>query len=640
MTARSGFCSVATIACAVAAISSAAPAGAVNYGEAPTLRALVEAGALPPVEDRLPVVPRVLEPIDSIGVYGGIWRTGARESAETWTLRTVGYDHMVHWKPDWTGVVPNIAQSVEANEDATVYTFTLREGMRWSDGEPFDVDDILFAYSVFQHEELLDFPDYLRTGAGPGAIERIDDYTFIISFPVPNAGLLTGMAQVTTAIGGDALTKFPEHYMRQFHADHAGDDLDRLVADAGVGGWAELFTLRSDPWLNPDKPTLNAWMVTTPFGDGTQVIAERNPYYWKVDPDGNQLPYIDRVVFEVVQDMEVLLLKAIAGEIDMTASHINTVENKAVLFDNRERGDFDFFELAPSDANLATYSINQTHKDPVLREVFQNKPFRAALSHAINRQEIIDLVFIGQGTAQQTAVLPDFPELYNEQLATQYLDYDVDRANALLDEAGYTERNADGMRLGPDGNPIRFGLLTRSDKKFMADVGEMVVRNWRAVGLDARVDVVERSLVRQRKDANDHDIIIEDFPGGKGDAYLRPTPWVPIHHNAAYGIPWYYWWQGKEGAEEPPAHVKRQLALWDELNATVEQGRRTELMREILQIAADSFYTIGIVVPLADYGIVSNRMKNVPAKMEGSYWFAPPGPTNPSTYYFVDGSNG
>ena len=617
-----------------------APAVAEGYQEAPALKAKVEAGTLPPVEQRLPETPRVLEPIDSIGVHGGTWRTGARESAETWTLRTVGYDNMVHWKPDWSGVLPNIAESVEANDDATVYTFKLRPGMRWSDGEAFDTDDILFAYEVFQHEELADFPDYMRTGEGPGVIARVDDTTFTITFPVPNAGLLTGMAQVTTAIGGDALTKYPEHYMRRFHADHNSDTLDAMVAEAGVGNWSELFTLRSDTWLNADKPTLNAWMVTTPFGEGTRVIAERNPYYWKVDSEGNQLPYIDRVVYEVVQDMEVLLLKAIAGEIDMTASHINTVENKAVLFDNRERGNYDFFELSPSDSNLVTYSINQTHKDPVLREVLQNKDFRAALSHAINRQEIIDLVFIGQGKAMQTAVLPDFPELYNEQLATQFLEHDPDKANALLDKAGFTERNGDGMRLGPNGEPIRIAILTRADKKFMADASQMVVEGWRDVGIDARVDVVERSLVRQRKNANDHDIIIEDFPGGKGDAYLRPTPWVPIHHNAAYGIPWHYWWLGKDGAEEPPAHVKRQLALWDEMNATVDEARRTELMREILQIAADSFYTLGVMVPLADYGIVSNRMKNVPARMEGSYWFAPPGPTNPPTYYFVDGTNG
>ncbi|WP_420346321.1 ABC transporter substrate-binding protein [Pelagibius sp.] len=624
------------------ALGAAQSAAAATYSEAPALKALVEAGQLPPVEQRLPKNPRVLEPLESVGVYGGVWRTGSKPSAPTWNLRTVGYDHMFHWLPDWTGVVPNIAAAFEVSPDARVYTITLREGMKWSDGDPFDTEDILFAYeSVFKHADLADFPGYLRSGKeSPAKIEKVDAVTFTVTFEKPKASFLEGMAQVTTQIGGDALTKYPAHYMRQFHPDFNQEGLDALVAESGASSWADLFSLKADTWLNPDKPTLNAWMVTLPYGDGNQVVAERNPYYWKVDPEGQQLPYIDRVVFEIVQDPEVLLLKALAGEIDMIGTMLNTVSNKAVLFDGREKADFDFFELVPSDSNLATYSFNQMHKDPVLREVLANKDFRAGLSHAINRQEIIDLVFIGQGTPMQTAVLPSYKPLYNEQLAKQFTEYDVDKANALLDKAGFAERDSDGWRLGPDGKPIEFAILTRADKKFMADSSLMVVEHWKQVGINARVDIVERSLVRSRKNANDHDVIIEDFPGGARDAFLRPTPWVPMHHNAAYGIPWYDWQRGREGGAEPPAHVRRQLELWEEVNSLADPQKREEAMREILQIAADSFYTIGIVVPKAGYGIVSNRMKNVPRTMHGSYWFAPPGPTNPPTYYFVGGKNG
>ncbi|WP_422367413.1 ABC transporter substrate-binding protein [Pelagibius sp.] len=624
-------------------VAAAATVGlADTYAEAPQLSKRVAAGELPPVVERLPKNPRILEPLDSVGVYGGVWRTGSKPSAPTWNLRTVGYDHMFHWSADWTGVVPNIAASFDVSADARVYTITLREGMRWSDGDPFDTDDILFAYEqVFSHPDLAEFPGYLRSGKeNPAVIEKVDTQTFTVSFEKPNASFLEGMAQVTTQIGGDALTKYPAHYMRQFHPAFNKDDLDALVEEAGTSSWADLFSLKADTWLNPEKPTLNAWVVRVPYGSGNQVVAERNPYYWKVDTQSQQLPYIDRVVFEIVQDPEVLLLKALAGEIDMIATMINTVANKAVLFDGREKGDFDFFELIPSDSNLATYSFNQVHKDPVLREVLANKDFRAGLSHAINRQEIIDLVFIGQGTPMQTGVLPSYEPLYNEQLAKQFLDYDVDKANALLDKAGFAQRDDDGWRLGPDGQPIEFAILTRADKKFMADSSLMVVEHWKKVGINARVDIVERSLVRSRKNANEHDVIIEDFPGGARDAFLRPTPWVPMHHNAAYGIPWYDWHRGREGGTEPPAHVKRQLELWDQVNALAEPAEREAAMREILQIAADSFYTIGIVVPKADYGIVSNRMKNVPKQMHGSYWFAPPGPTDPPTYYFVDGKNG
>jgi peptide/nickel transport system substrate-binding protein len=426
--------------------------------------------------------------------------------------------------------------------------------------------------------------------------------------------------------------------MKQFHPAFNKKDLDDMVKKAGAKSWADLFQLRADTWLNPDKPTLNAWIVTVPLGKTNRVVCERNPYYWKVDSKGQQLPYMDRVVFEVAQDPELLVLKTLAGEINMYADLINTPENKAVLYDGRKKGHYDFFDMIPSDANLATFSFNQTHKNPVLRQVLGNKDFRAGLSHAINRKEIIDLVFVGQGTPMQTAILPSYPLLYNKQLATQFLEYDVAKANALLDKAGFAKKSSDGWRLGPDGKPIEFAILARSDKKFMVDISLMLVEYWKKVNVKARVDVAERSLVRTRRDANEHDVIVEDMPGGARDAFMNPVAWVPMHHNAAYGVPWKQWYLG-QGGQEPPAHVKRQLKLWDDVLSTADEAKRVASMKEILQIAADSFYTIGILVPASRYGIVSNRMKNVPKVMHGSYWFAYPGPTKPPTYYFEGGKS-
>ncbi len=635
---RAAVCAAAPIMLALAAPAALGQSAPAPSREAPILAERVAAGDLPQLAERLPETPRVVDSVDGVGRYGGTWRTGAREAAPTWPLRTIAYDHMTHWTPDWSGTVANIPESIEVNEDATIYTIDLRDGMRWSDGEPFDADDLMFAYEVWQHPDLAGFPEWMMSTEGPGVVEKVDADTVTVTFPSPNATFMDGMAQVTTVIGGDAFTKYPEHYMRRFHADHAEGDLDAEVADAGVSTWQELFTLRSDTLLNPDKPTLNAWVVTQPLGEGSRIVAERNPYYWKVDSAGNQLPYIDRVVFEVVQDPQVLLLKALAGEIDMIGTLINEPENKAVLFDSQERGDYRFFDMTPSDSNLLNFAFNQMHKDPAMRELLRDKQFRAALSHGIDRQEIIDLIFIGQATPMQTAVLPSYPQLYNERLATQFLDYDPDLANQMLDEAGYTERDAEGFRLREDGERLGFAILTRADKAFMADAGQMMVEDWKELGVDVRLDVVDRNLVRSRKNANDHDVIVEDFPGGARDALLRPTPWVPMHHNAAYGIPWYDWHRG-EGGEEPPANIMRQFELWEQVNATADTEKRLEAMRQILENAADEFHNIGVAVPLSQYGIVSNNLRGVPETMPGSYWFAPPGPTNPPTYWFAESAN-
>lgn len=606
-----------------------------GYREAPSLSEKVKAGALPPVEQRLPKNPRRMA-VPEIGRYGGTWRTAARGRAETWTLRTVGYDHLVAWKPDWSGVEPNVLAGYEANADSTVYTLKLREGMRWSDGHPFTADDLLFAYeNVFRNKDLGGMPPYLETAKGPGRVEKIDDLTVRVTFPEPNAFFLEGIAQVSTLPGADAFSRYPAHYMRQFHPVLNAGGVNRLVAEAGVKSATELFERRADTWTNPQKPTLNAWLITVPYGQGTRMVAERNPYYFKVDTAGNQLPYIDRVAYEIVQDDQVLLLKVLAGEIDMHSAHVMTVENRAVIDENKERGNYRFVELLPSEANDTAYMLNLTHKDPVLREVFSNKKFRMALSHAIDRQAVNDQVFVGQSIIMQPAIRPDYPLLYSEKLAKQFTEYDVAAANRLLDEAGYARKDARGMRIGPDGKPISFGILTRNDKKFMVDTTELLVHYFKQVGIDARLDVAERSLVRQRVFSGQFDMNVEDLPGGKFDAFLRPQQLLPMHHNAVYGVQWYQWFIGK-GGEEPPPPVKRQFELWRQVNATTDQAKRVDLMKEIIRIAEDNFFLIGIGAPSIQYGIVSRRLRNVPEKMEGSYWFAPPGPNNPPTWFFAD----
>jgi peptide/nickel transport system substrate-binding protein len=618
----------------VVAQSTPTPA---TFSESPLLGEQVAADALPPVEQRLPQEPSVVQPTESIGTYGGTWRTALIGGSDTpWLDKTIGYENLLRWDPEWNGVVPNIATSYEVSEDAREFTFTLRAGMKWSDGEPFTADDV-----VFYVDDVAANPDLGGGGNNPFTIAKKDDLTFTITFEKPDGLFLQKLA---TGDGGD-WTHYPKHYLSQFHKTYNTENLDQLVADAGVADWIELFRTKGSgipgtpynaEWQNPELPHLRGWTIVEPYGDTTRVLATRNPYYWKVDPEGNQLPYIDQVEYSVLQDAEVLLLKAAAGEIDMHARHINTDANKAVLADAQEAGQFHFFELVSGLMNKVTLSLNLTHKDPAMREIFQNKDFRIGLSHAINRQEIIDVVYVSQGEPWQLAPRPE-AAFYNEELAKQFTEYDVDLANEFLDKV-LPDKDGDGNRLKPDGSKLSF-LIEVSTEGVVAPVDEvtMVASYWQAVGVDAQLKAEDRSLLYTRKNANDHDCVVWQGPGALSDAILDPRWYMPFNNESNYAEAWVTWYQQPANpqtpAEEPPEPVKQQFALYEQLKATTDAAAQIEIFKQLLEISKEQFYAMGVSLPGSGYGIVKNTFKNVPESMPDANLFMTPGPTNPEQYY-------
>jgi peptide/nickel transport system substrate-binding protein len=611
--------------------------------EAPMLAERVANGDLPPVEERLPENPLVLEPVERVGTYGGTWRTVLLGGTDANHIRrTIGYEGLLRWNPEWDEIIVNLAESYEASDDATEFTFHLRRGVKWSDGEPFTADDIVFWYEdVVLNEELTPvIPPFLTTGEEdvPGTVEKIDDYTVTFRFAESNGRFLLDMA------GGDGVrpASYPRHYYEQFHIDYNPEGIDALVAEEGVADWVELFENKGHAqdwatphWQNPERPMLNAWVPVTPY-EGTRFTAERNPYYFKVDPEGNQLPYIDRVVYDIVEDIEIILLRVMNGEIDMLDRHIGAPANRAVLFDNMERGDYRFFDAPSAFMNTLVIPLNQTHRDPVKREIFQNKDFRIGLSHAINRQEIIDLVFIGQGEPWQAAPQADTP-YFHERLATQYLEYDPELANQYLDQAGYTERDAEGYRLGPDGRRITIAAEVSTDVQAHIDILELVQRHWQEVGIDMQIRSMDRGLLWTRLQANEHDASVWDGDGGGLEALIRPRYYFPSEDASAQGPAWAYWYLNPEHAlaEEPPAPVRRQMELYDEIGSTGDFDRQVELMLEIFEIAAEEFPVIGISSRPSGVGIARNDLRNVPETIPQTGGFYPnPAPTNPSQYFF------
>lgn len=552
----------------------------------------------------------------------------------------------MRWHPNTTGftaddVIPNVAERFEINEDGSEYTFYLREGMKWSDGEPFTSADLMFWYEdVVLNEEISPVvPSWLRVNNQPVVVEAPDEYTVVFRFGGPYGLFLQRLATNL----GEQMTAMPEHYMRQFHLAYNEEVVAQAEAEE-LADWVDLFLNRAAWRENAELPVLFAWMMTTPVGeDPARFIASRNPYYWKVDTEGNQLPYLDRIIHSVVTEPEVMLLQALNGELDLVTDYVNELQNQPLFFDNQEAGNFQLYEMPTSYEARTVIALNLTHRDAVKREIFGNKDFRIGLSHAIDRQAMIDTIYVSQGTPWQVAPRPESP-MYNERLATQYTEYDVDLANEHLDRV-LPDRNGDGMRLGPDGEPFVFQIEFATEfRAEWATILEFAQQYWLAVGIDMRPDSVERSLLYERKLGNQSDATVWEAASGL-ELLLDPRWYFPYSTESNFAIPWANWYQqsglsGEVSAEdaeialeEPPESAQRQMELYRQIEVTVDPEQQVQLMNEILEIAADEFYVMGISLPEPGYGITRNGFHNVPDPMLYAWLTLTPAFTNPCQYF-------
>lgn len=624
-------------------ILPALPALAADYKEATILKEKVSDGALPPLKDRLPENPLVIKPVDSIGKYGGDWNMALVGGGSLSMLfRYQAYEPLLRYTPDWSGVTLNVAEAFDGNADSTEYTIRLRKGMKWSDGQPYTTADVKFWYDTILTDKrvAVNGQGHWKTSGKPAELEIVDEQTFKVIFPKPN-----GMFPLQVAwANSDHTTRCPKHYLEQFHIDY-NPKADELAKQRGFESWIAAFQSASGFqddnafFLNSSKkPCLHAWMFTVAPGENTErAIAERNPFYWKVDTDGNQLPYMDRIVYQMVADPQVLLLKAMQGEIDLMDQYIATPNNKSVLYDARVQGKYDFYTLTSTEANVMNFIFNLNHNDEAKRKLFRNKDFRAALSLALDRQSLIDAVLVGQGAPAQPSIKQGDP-LYNEQLATQFTSYDVDKANAMLDTL-IPKRDDQSFRLDEKGRRLTVIFEIDQARAVFLDLFQLVIPMFQAVGIDAQMRTMDRSLWETRvRQGRDFDATAHQFGANGGvAAMLDPRYYVPTDSNAMYAPAWQLWYldRNNANAEEPPEETKKQLELYDKLKSTSDPAAQQEVMKQILQGAADNFYVFGISLPPDGYGIVKNNMKNITKTMPNSFGWPTPAPTMPEQFFKV-----
>ncbi len=600
------------------------------FQQAPMLDDAVANGTLPPVEERLPSNPEVLQ-APEVGVYGGTWRSALKGSGDTgWIRRSADYDPLVRYTIGWDGIEPNIAESWEINDDATVYTFKLREGHKWSDGKPFTADDVVFAVNdIINNEEYTGNRPAELIGATASAP---DPQTVVIELPKPSGMLL----EVLASVNGTQLVQFQKEYCSQFHPAYNPDAV-KNATDAGMTGWGEQMknVCGVNDSVEADRPTLYAWDQIDDYdGINSQVRFVRNPYYFKVDQDGNQLPYIDNLQMTLVEDTNSIVLMGIAGELDFTNRHIETVANKPVFFDNQEKGGYHLYDTTPAFMNTAVIQFNMNYDDDAFRDLFQNRDFRVAMSLATDREEIIDVLYAGQGEPFQSAPRPESP-FYDEEMAKQYTEWDPDTANEMLDAIGLDQRNEDGIRLLPDGRPLNIRFDVSSDIGPLIDILELVKIHWEEVGVNLDLRKAERSYVYDQKDSNKHMAHVWTGDGGLGDAQLDARYYLPMSNESAYGILWAMNWYSPNNplAQEPPAPVKKQQELYAAMFASPDPEEREQLFKDLLQIAKEEFYTIGVSLPPSSFGVTTNVMGNVPENQPHAWIYPNPGPMNTSLLF-------
>ena len=607
--------------------------------EAPALAKMVSDGKLPPLAQRLGSTPLVIQ-AEKVGVYGGALRRGLRGSADhNGILRMVGNQGLVRWNLAFTEVLPCVAARWEVNANSTEFTFHLRPGMKWSDGKPFTADDIIFSIEdCAKNTELYkSVPGALVIANKACQAVKVNDATVRFVFASPYALFLEQMATPL----GQYPTLFAKHYCSQFHPKY-NPNVTAQAKAANLSDWAALFRTKCGDieiparWGNTEKPTIDPWVVTEAYSGGvTRVVMERNPYFWQVDQTGQQLPYIDRLNFSIAQDVESLMLDALSGKLDIQERHIDTLQNKPTLSQNMQKGGYRLIELINASAQQVQIYLNITHKDTKMREMFANKTFRQALSLGINRKEIIELVYLGQSEPYQTGPRPTHP-WYHEKLARQFTNFDPKQANDLLDGIGYNKRDAQKFRLRPDGQRVFFAIdVIPTLNPDAVDTLELVKRHWVDIGVDIKVNTIERALYYTRGDSNEHDAAVWAGPGGL-DPMLDPRDFFAQHpQGSRYAIPWTMWYVsgGKDG-QEPPESQKQRMKLFDEARATADLKKRGELMKRVFDLCADAFETVGVCLAVNAFGIAKTNLQNVPLSYPNAWTWPNPAPALPQQFFF------
>ncbi|MEA3292388.1 MAG: ABC transporter substrate-binding protein, partial [Pseudomonadota bacterium] len=589
----------------------------------------------PTATTRPPAVAALDGKEQSLGEHGGTLTILMGRQKDIRMMMVYGYSRLIVFN-EKLELEADILKSFDVDE-GRIFTFHLRQGHRWSDGHPFTSEAFRYHWQeIVNNKDLFPFglPQSLLVDDEPPVVEFPDETTVRYTWSTPNPAFLPALA------GPRPLFIYsPGHYLEQFHGKFRNlAELKRLVKKAGVRNWAGLHHRRNHPYKfdNPGLPMLQPWINTTP-PPAERFVFVRNPYYHRIDSEGRQLPYIDKVAVQIASG-SLVPAKAGAGESDLQGRYLR-LDNYTFLKESEQRNGYNVRLWTRITGSQFALYPNLNSADPVWRELVRDVRFRRALSLGIDRHEINQVIYYGLGTETNNAVLPTCP-LFRPEYQTAWTRYDLEQANRLLDELGLHERDERGVRLLADGRPLEIILHSAGENTEETDILELIGDSWAKLGIRLYTKPSQREVFRERVfSGNAMMAMFNGIDNGLPTPLISPEEFAPTRQDQLQWPKWgQYFETGGEVGEAPDLpEAQRLFELYKSWRYAVTLDEKEEAWHEILKLYTDQVFAIGLVCGVPQPIVVSKRLRNVP---ESGVWGWSPtaffGVYRPETFWFAE----
>jgi len=608
----------------------------------------------------------VYRTLDRVGTFGGTLRFNSVTIDQDWHLRHINSANLIEMPAssswDTKSTVfgapkqPGIFENFGMNDTGTVFTATIRKGLKWSDGVPVTTDDVAFRINdTFLNKDLSPVtPSWLVWGGGVTEFRVIDRYTFQFTFAKPYGAFIEREITMWPA----TFYKFllPKHYLAQYHKEYTtqADILEHMKADnfTTIQEWPEFFG-RKIALFGPDNirmdngkivPTLNPWIIVEDLKNGNFRL-ERNPFFYMVDQAGNQLPYIDQMIRTFLSDPEMENMSIISGETDLSAVAIS-IDSFPLFKENEARGNYIVkplsawqdqvfivgfnsgagippLELKSIQVNTTSEPPDKSTYDPGISEVYSDVRFRRAMSVALDRDTMNNALFLGLGRPAQVAPRLGTP-FYEEGMEESYAQYDPEMAKRLLDEMGMKDIDGDGWRERPDGKPfvMQFDYFVITGASTPG--AELCKRYWEDVGIKVDLRLVDPGYWWEVLQPNNINEATTWWLGGSGanllqEWFLGPSMLNPLWNN-------YTLYKGRVSEEDwklilqhVPEWQREMQNLRIELRSEPNEQKRIEIGRKMWRLQAEWLPVIGVVTDTKVPMIISADIGNVEIAVDMNY---------------------